>query len=110
MVYVRPFPSADGKWQISQAQAREPRWSPDGSRLFYRSIDGLKYVNVDTTEGFRIGRPVLVEAGGIGAPFDRTFSVAPDGQRLLALRPHEDDPSQWRIHVILGWVDRLAER
>jgi serine/threonine-protein kinase len=108
-VYVRPFPSADGKWQISQVVSREPRWSPDGSRIFYRSIDGLKYVEVDAGEGLRVGRPILVEAGGIGAPFNRTYSFAPDGERLLALRPHVEDESHWRVHVILGWADRLLD-
>ena len=109
-IYVRPFPSADGKWQISQVTAREPRWSPDGTRLFYRTTEGLKYVTVDTTEGFRASRPVLVEPGGIGAPFNMTYSFGPDGERLLVLRPHAEDQSQWRVHVILGWQDQLGRR
>jgi hypothetical protein len=109
-VYVRPFPSADGKWQVSQTMAREPRWAPDGSRLFYRTTEGLKYVTVDTSQGFRTSRPVLVEAGGIGAPFNITYSFAPDGERLLALRPHVDDEAHWRVHVILGWADQLVRQ
>ena len=107
-IFVRPFPAADGKWQVSQVVAREPRWTPDGQRIFYRSIEGLKYVDIDTRDGFRAGRPVLVESGGIGAPFNRTFSFAPDGERLLALRPHVEDQSDWRVHVILGWEEGLG--
>jgi serine/threonine-protein kinase len=107
-VYVRPFPSADGKWQISRGVGREPRWTPDGRRLFYRSAEGLKYVSVDASEGFRAGRPVLVEQGPIGPPFNQTYSFPPDGERLLALRPHFEEDVQWRVHVILGWQERYT--
>ena len=107
-VYVRPFPSADGKWQISQVVGREPRWTPDGRRLFYRSAEGLKYVPVDAGEGFRAGRPNLVEQGPIGPPFNQTYSFPPDGERLLALRPHFEEDVQWRVHVILGWQERFT--
>ncbi|MCK5376164.1 MAG: PD40 domain-containing protein, partial [Acidobacteria bacterium] len=109
-VYVRPFPSANGKWQISQVAAREPRWSPDGRRLFYRSVEGLKYVSIDTDDGFRAGRPVIVEPGSIGAPFNMTYSFPPVGESLLALRPHVEGQSDWRMHVILGWRDGLVQR
>lgn len=107
---MRPFPTADGKWQISQVMAREPRWTPDGNRISYRSTEGLKYVPVDTTQGFRASRPVLVEAGGIGAPFNLTYSFAPDGERMLSLHPHVNDQARWRVHVILGWADQLARQ
>ena len=109
-VYVRPFPSADGKWQVSQGLGLEPRWTPDGRRLFYRTTEGLKYVSVDASEGFRVGRPVLVDQGPIGPPFNMTYSFPPKGERLLALRPHLDDLTQWRVHVILGWQDRFSKR
>jgi hypothetical protein len=88
----------------------DPIWTPDGGRLFYRTTEGLKYVAVDTSHGFQTSRPVLVEAGGIGAPRNRTYSFAPDGERLLALRPHVDDQAQWRVHVILGWADQLVRQ
>ncbi len=108
-VYVRPFPAADGKWQISTVFAREPRWTPDGKRLFYRSVEGPKYVDIDTTQGLRAGRPVLIEPDNIGGPFNMTYSFQPNGERLLALRSHVDDESQWRVHVILGWEDQLTD-
>lgn len=109
-VYVRPFPSADGKWQISQVSAREPRWTSDGRRLFFRSTDGLKYVPIDEGDGFSTGRPVLVESGTIGPPFNMTFSISPDGKRLLILSPHYEDEIQWVVHVILGWQERFTSQ
>jgi serine/threonine-protein kinase len=108
-VFVRPFPAADGKWQISQVRAREPRWTSDGAKLFYRSLGGYKFVSIDTAEGFRAGRPQIFAEGEIGPPFNMTYSLSPAGDRLLALQPHVEDSSDWRIHVILGW-QRALER
>jgi eukaryotic-like serine/threonine-protein kinase len=34
-VYVRPFPSSAGEWQISTAGGTEPRWNRNGRELFY---------------------------------------------------------------------------
>src|SRR5262249_45385866 len=39
-IYVRPFPSGEGRWQISTPVGFEPRWSADGRELFYRA-DGM---------------------------------------------------------------------
>lgn len=39
-VYVRSFPSPGEKWQVSIDGRTEPKWSPDGRELFYRSATG----------------------------------------------------------------------
>ncbi len=39
-IYVSPFPSVDGKWQISSAGGQEPRWRQDGKELLYLSAEG----------------------------------------------------------------------
>ena len=106
-VYVRPFPSGEGKWQISSVTAREPRWSPDGKRLYYRTSDGIKYVELDLTDGFRAGRPQLLEPGPMGSPFNMTYSISPDSERLLVLRPYVPEGQNWRIHVVLNWRTEL---
>jgi len=64
VVYVRPFPSAVGKWQVSDGGGGWPSWSPDGSEIFYRSNDGLMSATI-TTEGgsFRAGRPQPLASG-----------------------------------------------
>ena len=108
-IYVRPFPSADGKWQVSQVAAREPRWAPDGRRLYYRSIEGFKFVDIDTRQGFRAGRPVLIEPGQIGPPYNMTFSIPFEGDRFLALRAHVEGQAQWRVHVVNDWQHGLAD-
>jgi serine/threonine protein kinase/Tol biopolymer transport system component len=39
-VYVRRFPAAGGKWQISTRGGAQPRWRRDGKELFYLAPDG----------------------------------------------------------------------
>src|SRR5438477_12353440 len=36
-VYVQPFPSLIGKWQISTEGGREPVWERSARELFYRN-------------------------------------------------------------------------
>jgi serine/threonine-protein kinase len=109
-VYVRPFPAADGKWEISQNWSREPRWSPDGRRLYYRTLTGTVSVPIDTSRGFAAGRPEIFYRSVLGPPLNMTYSVAAEGDRLLSLRPHDEDATSWTIHVILGWQKRLDQR
>ena len=38
-IYVQPFPSLEGKWQISTDGGGHPVWARNGQELFYRSGD-----------------------------------------------------------------------
>jgi Tol biopolymer transport system component len=38
-VFVTSFPDSSGKWQVSRAGGMEPRWSRDGSEIFFRTPD-----------------------------------------------------------------------
>ncbi len=51
-VYVRPFPSGDGQWQVSASGGCQPRWSHDGKELFYVEGDTLMAVEVTTSPAF----------------------------------------------------------
>jgi len=37
-VFIRPFPTVGGKWQISNAGGGEPQWRGDGKELFYTTL------------------------------------------------------------------------
>jgi Tol biopolymer transport system component len=71
-VYVMPFGSGHGKWQISQADGFSPRWRSDGKELFYAS----------ETSNNVIGVPVEEQSGTLqfGAPqslYPHSFSQIP---------------------------------
>jgi serine/threonine protein kinase/Tol biopolymer transport system component len=55
-IYVQPFPPDGSKWQVSTGIGDSPRWSTDGSALFYIGKDQtLMSVPVSTANGFEIG-------------------------------------------------------
>ncbi len=117
-IYVQPFPDVDtGQWQISTTGGTQPLWGPNGRELFYLTEAGVMGVTVETDGGLEAGTPVLVVAGRyyVTAP-DRTYDIAPDGQRFLMLKEagpaNTDDPfaGLTQIHVVLNWFEELKAR
>src|SRR5260370_15311538 len=43
-IYVSPFLTGSGKWQVSSGGGQEPRWRQDGKELFYVSAEGKMMV------------------------------------------------------------------
>jgi len=112
-VFVRPFPTGDGRWQISTPQGTEPRWSADGKELFYRWAGVINVVPIDTRHGFTPGRPdrlfdrVATSGGGV-----HTYDVAPDGKRIFTFRTPMGMGTMRTINLDLGFARRVvvAER
>jgi hypothetical protein len=114
-VYVRPFPSGAGKWQISTTHGNYPRWRGDGKEIFYMTGGQVVAVSV-TTNGaaFDAGVPhPLFEARYTNLPHPGTgggsyhpFSVSPDGQRFLIpiLASKPDATVSAPITVVLNWT------
>ena len=108
-VYVQPFPSSGGKWQISTEGGREPRWSRNGRELFYRSGDKMMAVDVVTQSAFQVATPRVLFQG----PYEPTNSVSPnydvsaDGQRFLMVQPSEQQPAVTEFNVVLNWFEEL---
>jgi Tol biopolymer transport system component len=107
-VYVTSFPEASGKWQISTAGGRFPRWRANGKELFYESIDGrLMGVEVESRSGnLSIGQPAALfpmnsRSGTV--PFD----VSPDGQRFVVntAGDHASEP----INLVVNWPKALRD-
>jgi serine/threonine protein kinase/Tol biopolymer transport system component len=106
-VYVRRFPGADGKWQVSTHGGAQPRWRRDGKELFYLAPDG-KLMAADVKIGgstFETGTPRALFNTGITASFiDRRnhYAVTRNGQRFLVNISAEDENSA-PITVVLNW-------
>ena len=110
-IYVQPFPSGSGRWQISPDANNGgdwPRWRRDSQELFYHAL-GPASGNAAVPEGLAFTGPVLSAtigaAGGTlqhdtpqeivrffalglahsGGEYD-TYDVSADGQRLLTLQ------------------------
>jgi eukaryotic-like serine/threonine-protein kinase len=107
-VYVSPFPIADRQWQISAAGASQPRWSFDGTRLFYIDADQkLMSSRVQMTPGaFEAGQPELEFQLRIRPFFDRyDYAVTSDGERVF-INQSVADAVPGKIIVTTAWPKR----
>jgi serine/threonine-protein kinase len=111
-IYVKPFPSGSGRWQVSTEGGEEARWSPNGKELFYRIGTRYMAVPVETAATFRSGIPrVVVESGpaNLGASSGKSYSVSPDGKRILtALNPPRKEQPQSQLVVTLNWAEETT--
>jgi serine/threonine protein kinase/Tol biopolymer transport system component len=112
-VYVRPFPSGDGKWLITSGGGSEPSWRRDGKELYYIAPDGaLTAVSVATAPTFEAGartRLFKTEMSTlVNTSFTRNQYVASaDGQRFLLNQPIGPQAS---IVVMMDWLASLPKR
>jgi serine/threonine protein kinase/Tol biopolymer transport system component len=115
-VFVSPFPPVDATaWQVSQSTALAPRWSSDGSRLFYVSLSGDLMAASIATEPFASGTPEVIIPGTFsGALLAQEFpySIEPGTDRVLYARsPETDDAvirdSGSRLILIQHWLSEL---
>jgi Tol biopolymer transport system component len=103
-VYVRSFPSGDGKWQVSTAGGLQPRWRGDGQELFYVAPDGtLMSVPIAAGSTFTARLPTALfkmSVPDLAPQFGRDYAVSRDGQRFLV-----NWAAEQRAHatVVVNW-------
>ena len=99
-VYVRSFPEAAAKQQISTGGGEFPVWSRDGDEIFY--LDGDKMMAVDVLpDDMRLGKPrLLFEIDDAR----RTYDVAKDGRFLMTIDPRL---SITHLQLVHNWFQEL---
>lgn len=112
-VYVRPFPTGPGKWQISKDGASEPHWRRDGKELFYLSGD-QRLVAVDVSAdppAFHVGvsTPLFTaRLTGLDSQYVwNRYAITPDGGRFL-LNKTGENLAGMSITVSLNWAAEAA--
>jgi serine/threonine-protein kinase len=109
-VYVRPFPNVgDGRWQISNGGGATPAWARTTQELFYVNGDAMMRVPFVTSPTFSAGRPEQLFRGvqfiaGLG----RSFDVAADGKRFIAVKDVGRSDEGPALIVTTGWAQQLA--
>jgi Tol biopolymer transport system component len=94
-IYVRPFPSGSGIYQISRNGGDWPRWNRDGKELLFHALgtgafiapilsapvngSGPAFENTEPKEVIRTAAMNLAHSGGDY----HMYSVSPDGKQLL---------------------------
>jgi hypothetical protein len=118
-VYVRPFPTGKGKWQVSDVGGAHPQWSHDGSELFWRTDEGIMVADVETGAGtFRAGKVRQLFSGpfqggplgvAIGGFQFGDYDVAPDGERFVMFPDSQKAGRGDHAHITLvtRWFDEL---
>lgn len=86
-VYVRSFPDAGGKYQISKDGGTAPRWRGDGKELFFTGAEGqLMAVPIAGEAALQVGSAVTLFRTQLlptGIGFRQQYDVTRDGQRFL---------------------------
>jgi len=105
-VYLRPFPSGEGKWQVSSDGGSEPHWSRQGDAIYFRTGGGIHRVSFQASGGVRLGRPERVGSTLFSGTLPATFSVAADG-RILTLRYVGGRSQIHQVDLALGWGSKV---
>jgi len=89
-VYVRQFPSGEGKWKISITGGEQPRWLGDGRELSFAGSDGRLMLVAVKAQGpraaFEPGSPAPLfdlHMVGLGNTIAFHYDVTADGKRFL---------------------------
>ncbi len=115
-VYVRPFPGAGGKWQVSTGAGVYPKWSRNGKELFYRTVDSKIMVVTYTAsdDSFHADKPQLWSPSqfterGIGI---YNFDLHLDGKRFAVLKTPgtEQNAAVNKVSFILNFFDEIRRK
>ena len=110
-VYVRPFPSGRGEWQISSGgeRATYPTWSSDQKQIFYRTALGMSAASVETAgDTFRAKRPeTLFETRFIDLFPSLDYDVAPGSEYLVMFQGSNSADTIDHVVMVTNWFDEL---
>ncbi|MEX1310387.1 MAG: protein kinase [Candidatus Sulfomarinibacteraceae bacterium] len=109
-IYVTPFPGPGRRWQVSQNSGTWLQWSSDGREIFFQDESGaLKVVSVDGSgETFTVGRTEDIMPLGGSSLTGIMFSIAPDGQRILAGNTNTGFQED-SLDLVIGWGPEQPE-
>lgn len=110
-VYLQAFPSSGGRWQVSSQGGTRPKWSRDGTELYYvPANDAIMAVRI-RTNGAKIENDTPRELLVLGGQFPVVYSpydVAPDG-RFLMLEEVASAAASRPLRVIDNWQAGLKK-
>jgi serine/threonine-protein kinase len=101
-IFVRPFPPAGGKWQLSTGGGIYAVWSKKGRELFYETTDNRIMVVDYSADGasFLPGQPRLWSDKQLFYTGTSNLDLAPDGMRFVVLSMPEAAPgAKGSVHV-----------
>jgi serine/threonine-protein kinase len=108
-VYVRSVAIEGGRWQVSSKSGEEPRWSPDGGMLYFRTETQLMAAPIERGQTFQFGTPRRLFSGmyDLRTETGITYDVDPRENRFLTLKLAEESVSLNHIRLITNWFTEL---
>jgi Tol biopolymer transport system component len=111
-VYVKTFPEATGKWQVSINGGGDPHWRADGKELYFRGTDQkLMAVDIQTQGGFQAGAPHMLFPANTqaGSGLRNRYEASTAGDRFVTVAPQSRD-AIGPTTVVLNWDAMLAQK
>jgi Tol biopolymer transport system component len=117
-VYIKLFPSGEGKWQVSVHGGDWPHWNRKGDRLYYAETSSIMEVEVTARPTLSLSTPKklfthafsgVTRAFGWPDPFD----VSGDGQKFVLVQPVAQERNKVRdpaITVVENWFAEFKEK
>lgn len=102
-IFVRSFPDAEVRLQVSNGGGSQAAWRGDEGELYFRHGDDMMVAEVATTSQLRIGKPKVLFRGSFANIQGKNYDVTADGQRFLMVRT-EEIAAPAKIAVVLNWM------
>jgi dipeptidyl aminopeptidase/acylaminoacyl peptidase len=113
-IYLKRYPSWDGKWQVSIEGGDWPQWNSTGTRLYYLFGDDIFEVEVTGSTSPVLSRPVKLftrsPAGRMFPGAGITFDVTGDGNRFLTRTNVTDESADQAVLVVQNWFSEFRNR
>ena len=110
-VYAMPL-AGGGKVPISTDGGSWPRWSRDGTEIFYMRGSTLMAVDVALEPDIRVGttRPLfdVSSSDWYDAVYGHGYDVTPDGRHFVIVESKQAELTQ--LNVVLDWMSEIVER
>lgn len=107
-VYVKQFPEAAGRVQVSVTGGSSPMWSPDGQTLYYLDPENLVAARVSTSGSFKVvSRVALFKNSFAASDRHSNFDVSPSGRDFMMV---QESAEESKAIVVVNWAKELKSR
>ena len=92
-------------------RGEEPKWSPDGGQLYYRSGNLLMAATVGAGAAFEASPPRQLISGiyNLRTESGISYDVDPKTGRFVMIRPGEDAAEAHSLRVVVNWLQEIRD-